>query len=157
MSSEYVTNSLVWSAVGLMFGVVLGMGIRIKFLYWRLEEKNRDRVIGALLILTALGSVVQGLAFQREQRRITQCQVDYNTKFQQTLQERAEIADRDRNNVNVMVVAILQAKGGDAVRTALEHYTKVNHELVQDRVNAEYPAETREDTCKKRLIGEGPK
>lgn len=145
-TTEYVTNALVWSAIGLLFGLVLGMGIRIKFLYWKLEIRYRDRVVGSLLIMVALGSIANGLSFQREQRKISDCQTRYNVAFQRTIQERASIADRDRRNVNTMVSTVLTARTAEESRKALELFVENNKKLDAERAGNKLPTKTG-DTC----------
>lgn len=126
-----------------MVGIIIGTGIRIRFLGKTLDARGRDRLVGAMLIAVALASTAQSLVFQRQQRGITDCQTRYNQRFQISLQERSKNADRDRANTNKMVKDVLSARPGtDEGRKALEHYIQENERLQKERRGIPLPAET---------------
>ena len=139
MNPEYLTHSIVWSAVGLLVGYIIGAGKRVGFRYWELNDRYKDRAVGAFLILVALGSTIQSLSFQRNQREITVCQVSYNIRFQEVLRDRSAIGDQDRQNVNRMVTSVLTSKSVEETRKALEDYVNKNNELERARTQNPYP------------------
>jgi hypothetical protein len=143
--TEYFVNATVWSALGFVAGIIVGTGIRIQFLGKALDARGRDRLLGAALISIALVSTIQSLAFQRQQRSITDCQSRYNEQYQAALQERAKNADRDRNNTNEMVRSVLSAPDRTTSRSALEKYIQVNDRLAQQRQGLKLPTSTGAD------------
>lgn len=140
--TEYFVNAMVWSALGLVVGFMLGMGWRAKFKPNRLTERGRERLVGAALIALALGSTAQSLVYQRHQSNITRCQTRYNEEFQRTLQERAGTSERDRRNTYDMVNGVLVAKEPAEARKAIERYVAINREIEDKRKTQKFPERT---------------
>lgn len=140
--TEYFVNAIVWSALGLTVGIIIGTGIRIKFLSRPLDRTGRDRLAGAVLIAIALISTAQSLVFQRHQREVEQCQTRYNIAFQKGLQDRQEISDRDRQNLTTTLTKLLQAKEPEDSRKILEEYIETNKRLTQEREQTTLPEQT---------------
>lgn len=140
--TEYIVNAMVWSALGLVVGFILGMGYRVKFKLNRLSEIRRERLVGAALIALALASTAQSLVYQRHQSDVTNCQTRYNEEFQRTLRERAATADRDRLNTYYMVKGVMEGRDNVARRQAITNYIKVNEEIEQRRKRQQFPRNT---------------
>src|SRR5688572_11264512 len=140
--TEYFINAMVWSSLGLVVGFMMGMGWRVGFRLGRLNERGRERMVGAFLIALALGSTAQSLVYQKHQSDITDCQTRYNEDFQKTLRERAASAERDRRNTFNMVKGVLQAKDRAVARKAIEDYVKINEQIEAERQKQKYPVQT---------------
>jgi hypothetical protein len=140
--TEYFVNAMVWSALGLVVGFILGMGWRVKFKLKMLTERGRERMVGAFLIALALGSMAQSLVYQRHQSQITNCQTRYNEEFQKTLQERAATSERDRKNTFDMVQGVMTAKDREQARAAIGNYIKINQEIEAKRSQQRFPQRT---------------
>lgn len=139
--SEYMTSSMIWSGIGFSFGLIVGMGVRVRGKFW-VDSSYRDRTIGVVVVLVALMANLQGLKFQGEQRDITRCQTDLNARFQQVLKDRSEIGDADRQNTTRMVTEVLGSNGPDDTRRALQRYVDTNNKLSERRGANPYPSIT---------------
>lgn len=140
--TEYFVNAMVWSALGLTVGIMIGTGIRVKFIGRPLDAQGRDRLAAAVLIAIALISTAQSLVFQRHQGEIQDCQTRYNVAFQKNLQERAEIADRDRKNLTDTLAGILESNDPERSRKILEEYIATNKKLNAERNASAVPRKT---------------
>lgn len=148
-NTEYWTNALVYSALGFIVGVIVGLGVRSRFKIKLLDRRARERLLGAILIFIALVSQAQSLWFQRHQRDVTSCQVRYNERFNSTLQERTDIANRDRKNINDMIAGVMALTPGDRERgrQILQTYLDNNKKLDTERRDSRYPRPASQ-TCK---------
>lgn len=140
--TEYFVNAVVWSALGLTVGIIIGTGIRVRFIGRPLDRQGRDRLVGAALIAIALISTAQSLVFQRHQREVQDCQTRYNEEFQKNLKERSDIADRDRKNLTDTFAGILSSKDPAKSRKILEEYINTNKELTKERNASALPSKT---------------
>lgn len=140
--TEYFVNAMVWSALGLTVGIIIGMGIRVKYIGKPLDRQGRDRLAGAILILIALISTAQSLVFQRHQSEVQDCQTRYNIAFQKSLKERAATTDRDRKNLTDTLAGILASTDRAQSRSILEEYVKTNKKLTEEREASKLPTKT---------------
>lgn len=150
MTTEYWTNALVYSALGFTAGIIVGLGIKTRFNIKILDQRMRERLLGAVLILIALASQAQGLWFQRHQRGVTSCQVQESEDFRQKLRDRGEIANRDRKNINDLISGVLTLKPGDREngRRILQTYVDKNNQLDKERANNSLPTQSLTKVCK---------
>lgn len=140
--TEYWVNSSVWSGIGLLFGYLVGSGVRLRIYHVRLSRTDMDRMIGAILILIAFISTAQSLVFQRHQRDVTTCQARINIKVQETIAARGKIADGDRANISRLIREVSSIKPGDraAGRKALTRYIVEDRRLGDERRKLPFPS-----------------
>ena len=143
--TEYFTTALIWSAIGLIVGFIAGVGVRVKWVEVIFRREDRERLFGLGLILIGLVAVAQNLYFQKHQRQITNCQTKYNVAFQTILTERANISDRDKDNLSYLINGIVTAKSKEDSKKIFNKYVVVNKQLDEERKSYKYPTLPRKD------------
>lgn len=136
---DYFETAIIWSAMGLIVGFILGVGVRIKWVDKVVKREDRERVLGLFLVFIALAAVAQNFYFQQHQRQITNCQTRYNVAFQTILKERSSIADRDKDNLSTFINSLGTTKSQAESRKAFERYVTINNELDKERRSTKYP------------------
>lgn len=111
------------------------------------QENLFMRATGGLLILLAIGSVLQISYFQYEQAQqsdklstITDCQYRVNKALIQVLSARQDPSQTKDDALVVMVKAVLNAKSPEAGRKALVDFIDATNNLNKARQDNPYPS-----------------
>lgn len=106
------------------------------------RDHNRISGLGLIVLVMAMISLVVVLWTSYQDRVQTQCQKDLNARFLVVLQDRATIADGDREAVRSLVSGLVKAETEKETAAALLAYDNANTRLDQLRKEVKYPADT---------------
>lgn len=110
------------------------------------REQNRISKLGTVVLIMAMLSLVVVLLTSYQDRVVTECQKELNSRFLTVLQERANIADGDREAIRTLVRDLVAADTEKESAQALEKYNAANNALDKARDRVEYPADA--ELCK---------
>jgi len=140
----YVFNSLLWSAAGFATGWVIA---RLRpttepkepavpqstFLSWhghRLTTQRATRILGVIVIVLAIFTVVQSVVTSERLAHVTRCQARFNSETAKVASLRADLADRDREALNNLLLTIFRKQGHEAAQrhafVSWVHHTEAN-------------------------------
>ena len=95
-------------------------------------NQRLQRYTGIFLIVLSLLTVGNGVYFTYQNRKITNCQADYNNQFSAQLRARSDISESDRESLSKLFEDWLTGDPKEA-RQALENYLKTKEQNDEQR------------------------
>lgn len=141
---QYVTVG----AFALAIGGVIGWYVAVKRKFSGNAEHQSVfiRAVSALLVLLAVGSVLQIFYYQREAavqadrlQKVTDCQYRINKTLIEALTIRQDATKGQSEALTGMVRAVLNAKSANQTRTALNAFIEATETLNKTRTENPYP------------------
>lgn len=115
----------------------------------RVDTFVTGRWFGIIIIMLSLLTVVQTAVITDRQRQLNRCLADYNAAVVRTQQARAEIADKDRRALVVMVTSVLGGKTSAQVTKALDTYVETIAKNDAERTANPLPEPVVQEICNK--------
>lgn len=106
----------------------------------RRRGSRMNYLIGAVLIVLAVGSVTFTALESQERNRVTECQSNYNLAFSRALNERVKAAQKDRAAIRELVQTVAQSRSdGGAIDAAFQRFLDATAEADGIRRNNPTP------------------
>lgn len=100
----------------------------------------RSDKVSLIVIVVTLAALAQLLYSTYAQRQITECQASVNSAFLETLKQRAQISDADRNATRRLVTTIATDQSNpEVIERGFQRYIETNRQLDELRASFTYP------------------
>jgi aminoglycoside phosphotransferase family enzyme len=114
-----------------------------------------QRIFGALVIVLAVMTVLQGVVVSQDNRRIAQCVARYSNGFSDALDARSKSSGQSQRALDEMVTAIRSTlakpgttSGQQSLHAAIDKYLAQRQEVLAEQRRHPYPPPPR-DACKR--------
>jgi hypothetical protein len=97
---------------------------------WRRAELDPFKVVVAIIVF---GSALYLAWFSFDNRRISECQTEYNTRVAEVTNRRAQIAQEDRISLVTLIRRVTETTNRQRSRAAVVEYLQTQDELDRKR------------------------
>ena len=150
-TTAYVINSAAWSGAGFLTGWFIAhtrevvesespvpQSTFVTIRGHRITTQRATRLLGVVVILLAVFTVLQTVLAADRLAAVTRCQAKFNADFARVSTIRADLADKDREALNGLLLTIYQHRGDQALaKHAFAQWAR--HTQANENERADHP------------------